>query len=461
VSEGQRREVEAGDLLTSGPEPSGPHRSPWIWRIAGVLAVGVLAVTAGPGLFSSHGAAPPKPAASPGPTDPSDPADLSGGSGDLELDPTSPHDNPLLGWTARGPDIGTPFVTAALARMRAEGRHVAHVLWAGSLDGQDHVVVVSYRMAPVQRESDDLEIGALRIDRESQLATASTVTIGYVGRPEDLVGMAWHGTDNHTRLLMLSYPESRPLQISATADYRGNGKITRRWRAAKFNDGVLVTDLGRHVDPTFVVRPMDLSSQTDPILVDVAGLPGPPSARQVDIVGARSPSYAGPARGVLVETLGQAMHSYANLRTADVRVVWSGQIRISSRSSGAYVRGALLVVRRQDGATFQVFVYARPRDRLGVSTVYPVRWSVADQLPYAFAIEGHYLLISPNGPGSVVIRPAVGDSLRAQLDGDGTARVDGPSLNGARVVVRDPVGRILLRSTLVNTISADIFGFGL
>jgi hypothetical protein len=445
---------DGSDQLTSGPERSSARRSPWVLRVAGLLAVGVVAVTAGPGLLSSPDAGQPHPADSPAPAASEVP--MRG--------PNDPHNNPLRGWASRGPDLGTPFVTAALARMRVEGRHVSRVLWAGSLDGKDHVVVVSYLMAPVQRAADDLEVGALVVHRESQLATAHSVTIGYVGQPEGLVAMAVHGDDDHTRLLVLSYPAPRKVQVSTVVDYHPDGDITRRWRDGSLAGGVLVTDLGRAVDPTLVVRPKDLSSQTDPILVDVQGLPVAPRAGELAISGARSPSYAGPAVGVLVDTLGDALRSYADLRNADVRVVWSGRVVVGRKPSGqpARMRAALLVVRRRDGATFQVFVSARSGDLRGDSTVHPVRWSDADRLPYALNMPGYFLLISPGGPGSATLRPTVGPRrITVRLDGNGVGTVHSQYPDGAGVVVRDPAGRTTLRATLVNGITADIFGFGL
>jgi hypothetical protein len=442
------------DELISGPEGGGAkRRSRWIWRITGLLVVGVLAVTVGPGLLSSPHAARPHPAGSPRPSPSGNPA--------ARL--TAPAASPLSDWTPRGAGLGAPFVAVALARMRAEGRHVDQLLWAGSLDGHDHVVVVSYRKAPVQRAADDIEIGALRVRHASQIATTHSVTIGFVGETEGLVGMAWHGGDNHTRLLVLSYPEPRQMQVSAAVGYHPTGALSRRWRDRRLTDGVEVTDLGRTVDPEVVVRPADLSSPTDPVIVPVQGLPAPPGATEVTVAGASSPSYAGPPAGLLVGSLAQAMHTFCDLRDADSRVLWSGRLAVGRTESGKPARGraALVVVRRHDGATFQAFVYARGGDLSGIGEANPVRWSVADQLPYAFNVQRHVVLISPGGPGAATVTPAAGPRIHVQFNGQGVATVPNPDMDGAGVVLRAPSGRVVLRATLVNSITADIFGFGL
>jgi hypothetical protein len=264
-------------------------------------------------------------------------------------------------------------------------------------------------------------------------------------------------------LLVLSYPEPRHVQVSAAVVYHPSGDLGRRWRDHLLTNGVAVTDLGQTVDPEVVVRPADLSSPTDPAIVAVHGLPAPPSATEVTVAGTKLPSYAGPAAGVLVGSLAQAMRTFCDLRDANSRVLWSGRPTVGRTESGKPVRvlAALVVVRRHDGATFQAFVYAHRGDFSGIGEAGPVRWSVADRLPYAFNVQRHVVLISPGGPGTATVTLMSGARIHVRFDGQGLASVTSQDIDGAGVVLRSLSGRVALRATLVSSITADIFGFGL
>lgn len=245
MGEQQRRDAPGLDLLASGVERERAGAAGgtylWVWRIAGLLGVGLLAVVAGPGLLSSPDPSELRPASASGPSAQAAPL----------VRPVRPTVVAPLRWAPRGPEVGSDFALAALVRLRAERQGVDRLLWAGSLDGRNHVVVVSYRRQPNQAGADSIEAAALRVRRVSDLATAHSETIGYVTEPDALVGLTWQGDDQHTRLLVLARPTLQRVQVSSVVDHDAVG---RRWRTAALSDGVLVTDLGRHVDPVILVR---------------------------------------------------------------------------------------------------------------------------------------------------------------------------------------------------------------
>jgi hypothetical protein len=455
----QRRDPGGLDLLAAGPEHEGGSAagtSRWVWRVAGLLAVGLAAALAGPGLLSSPEPQQPRSSDSPGPSV----------QGAPTVRPNAPQAVPPLGWATRGPEVGSDVAVAALARMRAQRPGVDRLLWAGSFDGHDHVVVASYRRQP-NYPTDATEVAALRFERTSDLETARSQTIGYVSEADGLVGLAWQGEDRHTRLLVLSRPAALPVEVSSAIDYHASGSISRRWHRATLHDGAGVTDLGRHVDPVIVVRPQDLGSSTSASLVVVHGRPEQPSPGEVTISGISSPSYAGPDTSILVGSLARAVGMLFDLRDADSTVLWSGQIAGGRSDSGQRINGraALVLVRRHDGPVLQAFVYSDPKV-FESATANAVRWSIADRLPYAFSTYeagAPLVLVNPGGPGSATLTRTGGPPLRVKLDGNGVATlsddgVAGPNVSGVEVVVRDPSGRRVLRSTMVDPGTVDAFG---
>jgi len=429
-----------------------------VWRLAGLVAVGLVVVLAGPGLLSGPDQRP-QPAADVQPSTPP-PAGVVG--------PNVEHVIPPLRWEPRGSQVRSAFAIAAVARLSALRQGVDTLLWAGTLDGHDHVAVISYRRQPNQSGMDSIEVAALRVRQLADVATARSQTIGYVSGPDGLVGLAWQGQDLHTRLLVLSRPAPMRLEVSSLIDYHADGRISRQWQGVTLHDGVAVTDLGRHVDPVIIVRAQDLGSGISPTLVEVGGRRALPSPGEVTVAGVSAASYAGPDRTVLVDGLARAVGRLFDLRHADARVLWSGRLAGGLSDSGQRIagRGALVLVRRDDGATFQAFVFA---DQLGQgesSIANAVRWSVADRLPYAFssyADGAPLVLINPTGPGSATITPATGSPMRVDFNAEGVATVaidavTGRNISGADVVVRDPSGGTVLRSTLVDPGTVDAFG---
>jgi hypothetical protein len=377
----------------------------------------------------------------------------------------------LIRWAPRGPDVESAFAAAAVARMRAMRPGVDRLLWAGTLDGRDHVAVVSYRRALDQSATDATEVAALRVNRVADVAIARSVTVGYVGAVGGLVGLAWQGDDKRTRLLVLADPGQAQVFVSSVVHYHPSGEISRTWHHAALREGALVKDLGRQVDPVILVRPKKFWSRTTQAVVKVQGRPEAPGADEFRVAGVSSRSYAGPDPGLLVDSLAQSMSMILDLRDADSTVLWSGEITGGLGNAGEWLigRAALVLVRRHDGPTFQAFIYSEPARSLTSFDSNAVRWSVADRLPYAFSTyepEAPLLLVNPGGPGSATLRPEVGWTLHVRIHRNGVALLDHDAaldrpVAGARVVVRDPSGRTVLRSRMANSAMADPLGFNL
>jgi hypothetical protein len=425
------------------------------------LAVTLVAVLAGPHLLSSPSPSLRHPAPAHRPGDHAGPP--PGSSERMSVS--------LIHWAPRGPAVGSAFAVAAVARMRALRPGVDRLLWAGSFDGRDHVVVVSYRRPLDQSATDATEVAALRVNRIADVATARSVTVGYVDGVGGLVGLAWQGDDMLTRLLVLADPVRAQVLVSSVVDYHPSGGISRTWHSVALHQGALVKNLGRHVDPVILVRPKEFRSGTAQAVLKVQGRPDAPGTDEVRVAGVTSRTYAGPDPGLLVDSLAQSMSMIPDLRDADAKVLWSGELTSGLGNGGERLTGraALVLVRRHDGPTFQAFIYSDPATSLTSFDSNPVRWSVAARLPYAFstfAPEAPLLLVNPGGPGWATVRPKVGWTLHVRIHRNGVALLDHDAaldrpVAGARIVVRDPKGRTVLRSRMANSAMADPFGFNL
>ena len=446
------------DLIASAleDEPDRPAVPPWVWRVAGLLALAVVAALAGPDLLSSLSPRQPRSAASARHQAPGSPPNRPGTF--LE----QPR------WVPRGPEVGSEIVAAELARIRVERPGVEGLLWAGSLDGHDHAILVAYPRQPTQSGTEAVQVVALHVRGARDVATARSESIGYLSESGGVVGVAWQGPDRHARLLLLGRPGRLRVQVSSVVDYRPSGGISRRWRDTLLTDGTAVVDLGRRTDPFLVVRPKIPGRTSSAVLVPVEGRGESPGDDRVTVAGVSTDSYAGPAARLLVHSLSQALGMLFDLGDADSTVLWSGRIAGGRTRAGEQVtgRGALVLVRRHDGPMFQAFVYA---DRRGGSVSYSantVRWSVAHRLPFAFSTNeagAPEVIVNPAGPGTATLTIATGERVRVRLDGNGVGilaadSAAGPMIGGAAVVVRDPSGHITVRSTMTDTDTADAFG---
>lgn len=440
------------DELASGGEPGGRHVPPWVWRVAGLVALGVAVALAGPGLLSGQnggrGRVP-----SPTPT------------ANAVVPPVLAAPVPRLGWAPRGSLMGSDFAAAAAGRFRQDRTDVDRLLWAGSLDTKDRVAVVAYLPSP-DTYSDGIEVAALRVGPDDDPARAAVVGFGAVHGPDGAVGIAWRGSDSRARLLVIGAPATLDLQVSPVVDYHRDGSISRRWRHVRARDGVVVVDLGPRVDPAIVVRPTDASSDARPFVVDV---PGPTTtAEDIEIPGSHDDRYAGPPADRLVDGVALALRPLFDLHDVAARVIWDGQIASGrgSRLPALSGRGALVWVRRHDGPVFQVFVYVNGAGALQSYAANPVPWAVGDRLPYTFSTfedSAPLYVLNPSGPGSVTVTPALGKARQVGLDGNGVGTLmpdanTGATYAGARVVVHDRTGRPVLTSRLVDPGTVDAFG---
>jgi hypothetical protein len=126
-------------------------------------------------------------------------------------------------------------------------------------------------------------------------------------------------------------------------------------------------------------------------------------------------------------------------------VVWSGGL-------GGTKRGALLVVRRADGPTFQLFLMQEGADRVYPQGVRHVPWAHADVLPWITQTGEPgtpLLLVNPSGGGSVALLPLGAAARRVVIGADGLANlgddqaVASRELSDSTVTVLSPSGRIV------------------
>jgi hypothetical protein len=414
-----------------------------------------LVIFLGPGLVSGGRSAPPSPDQSLQPTP------VTG------LLASTPPVAPLI-WAPRGTGIGTPFAVAAMAQARAQRPDVDKLLWAGSVDGRDRVALVSVTPSRDSSIIDGVEIVALRVPAGSRLAQARLQSMGSVRGLEGRVGAAWVGADGHTRLLVVGRPHPMTVDVSAVIKYRPDGSIGRKWRPVSSRDGVVIVDLGHQTDPVLVVRPFR-KTPGENFLVSV-GHPAQAEPARLRIQGDTAATYAGPDPGVLSRGVADAVSSLVDVRRTTARVIWSGAIEVGAQDAAHHARlsgrGALVLLRRDDGPVFQAFVFIDDRGHVNSSSANAVPWAAGDRLPYVFSTyqEGTPLLVlNPSGAGSVTVAVRPGATATMQTDRNGVGVLDDDAshslgFGGSDVVVRDPRGRAVLHSRLVDVSTVDPFG---
>jgi hypothetical protein len=185
---------------------------------------------------------------------------------------------------------------------------------------------------------------------------------------------------------------------------------------------------------------------TLPLLVRV--LPRVPGAPVVLVNGVSADGYRGPDPLAVSRALRAGVGSLVDLGGAELRVLWSG-VPWKQR------RLALVLVTRADGQRFQALVGQQGDVDFpaGVRALPP---DADERLPWLlepFSPSDPTLLLCPTGPGSLEYR-RVGQPVRVlPVHEDGVAALvePGPSpprAGGAEVTLRDPAGRLLLRTTL-------------
>lgn len=427
------------DELTSErdrPAAGRTTRSAWVRRGLAAAALVAAAAVLGPSLLSGGDEPDPprrEPTASPGPTS--------------APPPTEP---PLsaLRWTLRGDLAGdAAFTAAALAVVQAVDPTVERVLYAGTLPDHSRIVLVgagdqdssglAFRGAGMQ---------ALHVPAGAAPSAGRISFAGHVASPDDIAGWAGRARNGEVVAVLLGRPVPLDAQVSTTIDYSDDGRVGRSWQPARGRDGSAIVELGHDTDPLVVARTTS-DEPTEPLLMAVDGdlTPKTRSAVAAKVrIGGLDSSYRGPARRDLPFAVVDGAWTLLDPRRADIRVAWSGRIR-------GRQRGALLVLRRPDGPTFQLFVldgddgYAYPQG------VRHVPWGEADQVPWILQTgqPGTPLtLVNPSGAGTVVIEPPGGqEPRRVRIGANGLANlggdqaVDAHELSGAQITVLSPKGR--------------------
>jgi hypothetical protein len=415
-------------------------RSLWLRRgLAGAVLVAVAALV-GPSLLS--GGDEPKPTR-PEPTTSPEPTSQ----------PT-PSEQPLsaLNWTVRG-DLArdTGFVAAALAAVQARDPAAEKVMYAATLPDGSRIALVgagdheatglAFRGANVQ---------ALHVPAGAAPSAGLISFAGGIAGPDGLAGWAGRsGRGGAVVAVLLGRPVPLDVRLSVAIDYNPDGRIVRSWQPVAGRDGAAIVTLGRKTDPILVAR-TNVDDSVDPLLMDVEGAAGLTGrsrqtlAAKLRIAGLDS-SYRGPQERALRLAVVDGIWELLDPRDAEFRVVWSGGL-------GGTKRGALLVVRRADGPTFQLFLMQEGADRVYPQGVRHVPWAHADVLPWITQTGEPgtpLLLVNPSGGGSVALLPLGAAARRVVIGADGLANlgddqaVASRELSDSTVTVLSPSGRIV------------------
>jgi hypothetical protein len=423
------------------PQPGG--RAAWVRRgLAAlvVVALGALTVANLLGEGDESERPLPRPTASSQPTN--------------EVTPTS---QPLsaLRWTVRGNLADdTDFTDAVLDVARQSDPGAEKVLYAATLPDRSRFALVAtgyqdsgsvgFRSAGVQ---------ALHVSAGAAPSVRDLSFAGEVTNPDALVGWAGHGRDGEVYAVLLGRPAPLEAHVSSAIDYTKDGTAHRGWQPVRSRDGAAIVELGRETDPIVVAR-TTYGEDSYPLLMTVDGDPTD-EIRNEMVAGVRidglDESYRGPKRAAVSGAVVDGSWVALDPRRADIRVLWSGRLKGKQR-------GALLLLRRPDGATFQLFVFQGDDGSVYPQGIHPVAWADAHLVPWILQSgqpEVPQLLVNRSGAGTATIARAGGEApVRFRIGRTGVADLgDDPAavarmLSSARVTVLAPSGRELVRVQL-------------
>ena len=368
-----------------------------------------------------------------------------------EITPTS---QPLsaLRWTVRG-DLAddTAFTSAVLDVARAKDPGAEKVLYAATLPDRSRLAFVAtgyddaggpgFRSAGVQ---------ALHVSAGASPSVTGLTFAGDVTSPDALVGWAGHVRDGEVYAALLGRPAPLEAHVSSEIDYAKDGSAHRGWQPVRSRDGSAIVELGRETDPLVVAR-TPYGEDSYPLLMNVDGEPTE-ETRDKLVAAVRidglDDSYRGPKRAGVARAVVDGSWVMLDPRRADIRVLWSGRLEGKQR-------GALLLLRRPDGATFQLFVFQDEDGAVYPQGISPVPWDDAELVPWILQ-AGHpgvqQVLVNPSGAGTATIDPAGGEeSLRVTIGRNGTGVLGAdPSylpriLRGAIITVLSPSGRRIVQ----------------
>lgn len=421
----------------TSPQPGG--RSAWVRRVLEALVVvtiGALAVANLLGEGDEPERPPLRPTTSRLPTS--------------EVTPTS---QPLsaLRWTVRG-DLAddADFTRAVLDVARDNDPAADKVLYAATLPDRSRLALV----ATGYEEAGGLGfsgagVQALHVSAGASPTVRDLMFAGEVTSPDAIVGWAGHGRDGEVYAVLLGRPAPLEAHVSSAIDYTKDGTAHRSWEPVRSRDGSAIVELGRETDPLVVAR-TTYAEDSYPLLMTVDGDPTDETRDRI-IAAVRidglDDSYRGPNRAAVPRAVVDGSWVVLDPRRADIRVLWSGRLEGKQR-------GALLLIKRPDGATFQLFVFQGEDGSVYPQGFRPVPWADAELVPWILQAgqPGMQLLVSPSGAGTATIAPAGGEEpLRLRIGRNGVADLgDDPelvtrTLSHALVTVLAPSGRRIVQ----------------
>jgi hypothetical protein len=422
VDPGRRR---GPDELVAGRADRERGRRGWLWAVAATVAAVVVLAT-GPDL-SLHSDRP-SPRPSPDRQVPTPPS--------LRLDG--------IAWKPRGDLVkDREFVSTAMERVRAERPGATRLFFAGHLPDGSRLVLAG---TDVQRGIVATSVHALFAPAGVPVVGARVSEATALTAPQQVLAWAAEGAAGGVVAVVMTRPGPVRFEVSSRVEFDSAGRPGRTWVPLVADEGIAVADLGPDADPIVTIRAQGLGVFTLPLLVRVA--PRTPASPLVLVDGVGAPGYRGPEPLGVSRSLRAGVGAVADLETSDLRVLWSGQTWKQRRL-------ALVLVTRADGQRFQALVGQQGDVDFpaGVRALPP---DADERLPWLlepFSPSDPTLLLCPTGPGSLEYR-RVGQPVRVlPVHEDGVAALvePGPSpprAGGAEVTLRDPAGRLLLRTTL-------------
>ncbi len=422
--------VPREDELVAGPEEASarPRHRPGM--LVAVVVAGVALAVVRPGL-SLHAEPPDGAQPSPGVSSPSDPGSALG----------------TVVWDTRGNLAQqTSFLGEAVRRIRQDRPEVARVFFAGRLPDGSRLALAG---TDVVRGVVATAVHALLVPPGSAVADASVVDLSAMSGSQRLLVWAARGVDGHVYAVLLARPGPVRFQVSGAVRFDALGQASRRWSTVRSGEGLAVVDLGLDVDPVVAIRAA--GDGVFPLSEVVPVLRSGPPAAPVVVDGVDDPTYTGPRTELLVRGLQQGAGSLVDLARARPRVLWSG-------APWKLRPLALVLLTRPDGVRLQALVgqYGGNAFSAGVRGL-PA--DDPDRTPWLlepFSAQDPTFLLLPTGAGTVVYRRPPGPAIRLSVGPSGAVGLmepgpTPPTARGARVVLLDPAGNELFRTTLTRT----------
>jgi hypothetical protein len=420
-----RRAGGPDELVAGSPDESAGRRR-WLWA-AGLVAAVVAVVAAQPEL-SLHSGRP----APPAPT-PSRPA-------------PQPLAAPLDGihWQPRGDLVrDREFVRAAMSRVRRERPGVSRLFFAGHLPDGSRLVLAG---TDVNRGMVATSVHALFAPSGVPVVGAAVSEATALTAPQQVFAWAAEAPGGNVVAVVMTRPGPVRFEVSARVHFDADGTPGRTWTPLLAENGVAVADLGPDADTIVTFRGNGPGVFALPLLVRV--VPRVPGAPVLAVDGTTAPGYRGPDAPQLSRALRAGVGSLVDLDAAERRVLWSG-------APWKQRRLALVLVTREDGQRFQALV-GQQGDLDFPAGVRALPRAADERLPWLlepFSPSDPTLLLCPTGPGSLTYRRAGRPARVLPVRDDGVAALvepgpSPPSASGAEVTLRDPDGRVLLRTTL-------------